>query len=72
MPEAGSVFLWPNAWVAAQPRYFAERQSRVWNVSEADGVPLVTMYGIVCESPAETRECATFLEKFAGLEFNEH
>jgi hypothetical protein len=72
VPEAGSVFSWPDAWITSHPHYFADEQSRVWNVSESGTGSLITMYGIVCESLTDARDCASFLKSVAGLEFNEH
>ena len=42
----------------------------------ADKIPgtvySIAMYGIVCNSLTEARECAAFLEQALGLIFNEH
>ena len=72
LPEPQKPFPWPAAWVEAKPGYFTNEQGLVWGVGRVGPEILVTMYGIVCKSPTEARECARFLQDIAGLEFNEH
>ena len=72
LPKPQEAFPWPAAWVEAKPQFFSGEQGLVWGVDKIRKGTLVSMYGIVCETLAEARECAAFLEQVAGLEFNEH
>jgi hypothetical protein len=72
LPKAHEVFAWPSSWVAARPSYFSQEQSLVQSVNEMGTEPLVMLYGIVCDSVATARDCATFLEQKGGLFFDEY
>ena len=70
VPEEGETFPWPPDWLAAKPAYFADPgQSRVSSVTEWEGKPNVSLFGIVCDSAAQARDCAAFLEA-QGLFFD--
>ncbi|MEO8386815.1 hypothetical protein [Polaromonas sp.] len=72
LPSEHAPFHWPAAWVTARPSYFSPDQSRVMSVAKTADLPFVLLYGIVCASEAEARECATFLEKAGELFFDEY
>ena len=71
-PEPQQPFPWPASWVNAKPEFLDGAQSTVWGVDQSKGELFVTMYGVVCDSLAQARECAQFLEMVAGLVFDEY
>lgn len=72
VPRERESFPWPSDWVHARPAFFTPEQSLVWSVSEMDGHPFVLLYGIVCNSVAEARDCAAFMEEKGKLFFDEY
>lgn len=71
-PKAHETFPWPSDWLTEKPSYFTLEQSLVMSVNEIEGQTLVMLYGIVCNSVADARECAAFLEDRGGLFFDEY
>lgn len=72
VPKARRAFPWPAGWLAEKPSYFAPEQSLVMSVSEVEGQLFVMLYGIVCNSVSDAKECAAFLEDRGGLFFDEY
>jgi hypothetical protein len=71
-PKEHEAFPWPADWLAEKPAYFSPDQARIWSVTDVGGQVLVMLYGIVCNSIAEARDCAAFLEQRGGLFFDEY
>jgi hypothetical protein len=75
-PKEGEVFPWPQLWIENGPAYLAQaNQSRIWGVSEwelSDAKLLITMFGFVCESASDARDCAAFFQRTGGFEVLEY
>ncbi|MET0015031.1 MAG: hypothetical protein ABW088_15375 [Sedimenticola sp.] len=76
LPQEGEVFPWPQLWVKNGPAYLAEaNQSRIWGVNDwelSDAEILVTMFGFVCESVSDARNCAAFFQQMGAFEVVEY
>jgi hypothetical protein len=76
LPCAGDVFPWPQDWIDNGPRYLSDpNQSRVWGVHPWEltlAKHLVTLFGFVCESVADARNCAAFFQTAGGLSLDEY
>jgi len=75
LPQAGSAFAAPPAWVAALPEYFGKNGVAVWYVEPWD-LPgpshIVGLRGIVCPSLSSACRVASVLGATPGIEFNAH
>jgi hypothetical protein len=67
-PVSGEQFPWPPAWLSAHPSWFEPGQGLVGTIGEIG----VSLYGIVCWSVEEARQCAAFLQEVGDLEFDEY
>ena len=72
VPEAQRAFPWPARWSAERPSYFTPEQSLVMSVREVEGQFFVMLYGIVCNSVSDAKDCAAFLADRGGLFFDEY
>lgn len=71
VPRPHEHFPWPQQWVIERPEFFGPEQSLVMTVGEFGDHPLVMLFGIVCKSLQEARDCVAFLEERGGLCFDE-
>jgi hypothetical protein len=72
LPEEGSAFPWPPAWVEARPSLFSPEQSLVVSVRKNDQGFWVQLCGVVCWSHAEAEDCALYLEQHGKLFFDRY
>jgi hypothetical protein len=75
LPEPHTNLTWPTYWVQGHPTYFTPEQSLIKSVTPWTlGGPshCIYMYGIVCESLDDARECAKFFERAANFEIEEY
>jgi hypothetical protein len=72
LPDPSQPFPWPMDWVKEKPAFFSADQSRFMLSGEINGLPFALLNGIVCWSPSEALECASFLEQHGGLFFDEY
>ena len=75
LPHGDDAFPWPQSWLDCGPPNLSDsNESRICSVSPWDLTPaeyLITMFGFVCDSITDARNCAAFFQS-KGLDLLEY